>query len=285
VLPVLVLAALAVLPANAPLRDLPPGADSCIALTPAVVDQLRTSGALTPLVPDEIPTSTLIATGRSLTGCPPTSDPDPATIRAHVCPLLTAEGVEALANHFKATPAVRAALVPERVTIARNALRCDDPTATDSKAATAGQGVAPVATSADRDSSNTVDRAGRVRQEPVAIAAAFAALIGVLLLLVRLRPHRRQFAGSGGAPGRADVLHPMPGSTGQGRERIPGAGDDTEGQQRPTPGDDSNLHGPRRYSELYDELLEGLRREVTELQRTDEDSRNRSTRPDDQLEH
>jgi hypothetical protein len=76
VLPVLVLAALVTLPATAPLTDLPTGSDPCVALTPAVVDQLRTSGALTRLVPDEIPTSRLIATGRSLTGCPPTNDPD-----------------------------------------------------------------------------------------------------------------------------------------------------------------------------------------------------------------
>ena len=104
-LPVLVLAALTALPATAPLTDLPPAADPCIALTPAVINQLRTTGTLTPLVSDAVSTSTLIVAGRSLTGCPPTSDPDPAAIRAHVCPLLTAEGVEALANRFGATPA------------------------------------------------------------------------------------------------------------------------------------------------------------------------------------
>ena len=80
-LPVLVLVAL---PATASSADLPAGADPCLALTPAVVDQLRSSGALTPLVPAEIPTSTLIATGRALTGCPPAGDPDPATTRARV---------------------------------------------------------------------------------------------------------------------------------------------------------------------------------------------------------
>jgi hypothetical protein len=100
VLTALVLAALTALPATAPLTDLPPAADPCIALTPAVINQLRTSGALTPLVSDEVPTSTLIVAGRALTGCPPANDPDPATVRAHVCPLLTAEGVEALANRF-----------------------------------------------------------------------------------------------------------------------------------------------------------------------------------------
>ena len=89
-------------------------------------------------MPDEIPTATLIAVGRSLTGCPPTGDPDPATVHRHVCPLLTAEGVGALADHFKASPAVRADLGPERIAIARNALQCDHPAATASEATTTG---------------------------------------------------------------------------------------------------------------------------------------------------
>src|SRR4051794_21024021 len=67
--------------ATAPPTDLPAAADPCVALTPSVVNQLRTSGALTPLVSDEVPTSTLIVAGRALTGCPPTNDPDPATVR------------------------------------------------------------------------------------------------------------------------------------------------------------------------------------------------------------
>jgi hypothetical protein len=288
VLPVLVLAALAVLPANAPLTDLPPGADPCIALTPAVVDQLRTSGALTPLVPDEIPTSTLIVTGRSLTGCAPSSDPDPATIRAHVCPLLTAEGVNALAIHFRVNSAVRADLGPERIAIARNALQCDHPAATASEAATASQRVAAVESSADRDYSKTVNRADRgVLGEPTVISiAALAALIGVLLLLVVVRPRKRRSIGVGGASRNVEVLHPLPGATGLGRQRIPDARDHGEGQQQLRPKDDSNLHGqPENRPESYDELLEGLRREVTELQRADETTRERPTRPDDQREH
>jgi len=68
VLPALVLAALAVMSPTAPPTDLPAAADPCVALTPSVVNQLRTSGALTPLVSDEVPTSTLIVAGRALTG-------------------------------------------------------------------------------------------------------------------------------------------------------------------------------------------------------------------------
>jgi hypothetical protein len=281
VLPLLALAALAVLPANPPLTGLPPGADPCIALTPAVVDQLRTSGALTPLVPDEIPTSTLIATGRSLTGCPPTSDPDPAAISAHVCPLLTTEGVGALANQFAATPTVRAELGPERVAIARNALHCDGPAATDSVVATAGQGVTPVGTGADRDSSNRADRVGRgVPQEPITIAAAFAALIGVLLLLVRVRVRRRQSAGNAGTLRRVQVPQPIRGAVGQGRQQIPDGDKNTEGQQRPTPEGERNLDESGHHSDSYDELLEGLRRELAELQGADDNSGDRSTGPD-----
>jgi hypothetical protein len=276
VLPVLVLAALAVLPANAPLTDLPAGADPCVALTPAVVDQLRTSGALTPLVPDDIPTSTLIRVGRSLTGCSPAGDPDPSTIQRQVCPFLTAEGVDALANIFRATPAVRADLGPERIAIARNALECDHPAATASEGITARP---------ERGSSNTVDRADRgVLHGPavIAIAAAIAALIGVLLLILVVLPRRRQPEGRGGASKRPQVLQPLPGAPGSGGQRIPADGDRGEGQQRSGPASESDMRGgPEDRSDSYDELLEGLRREVTELQRADEPSRKRSTEPDD----
>jgi hypothetical protein len=288
VLPVLALAALAVLPANAPLADLPPGADPCIALTPAVVDQLRTSGALTPLVPDEIPTSTRIVTGRSLTGCAPTSDPDSATIRTHVCPLLTAEGVDTLATDFGATSAVRADLGPERIAIARNALRCDHPATTASEVATAGQGAPAAKSSADRDSSNTANRADRrVLEEPnVTSLTALAALIGILLLLAVMRPPKRQSAGGGGTSRHVEVLRPPPGATELGQQRIPDARDTSEGQQQSTPGDGSDLIGqPGNRPESYDELLERLRREVTELQRAHESTRERPTRSDDQGEH
>jgi hypothetical protein len=281
------------LPVTAPLTDLPPDADPCIALTPAVIDRLRTSGALTPLVPDEIPTSELIAAGRSLTGCPPATDPDPATVRAHVCPLLTIEGVDALAKHFRATPAVRADLEPERVAVARNALQCDDPAATAPAITTAGQGPAAVEASTAADDSNTVDRAGRgMRHEPsvVAIAlvvtAAIAALIGVLLLLVVVRPRRRSTGGTG-TSSRAQALHPPPGATGPERQQISHTGSSVEGQKRPTSDDQSDSHGrPENRSDSYDKLLEALRREVTELQRADEASRknSHSVSPDDQSE-
>jgi hypothetical protein len=280
VLPVLVLAALAVLPTNAPLTDLPPGADPCVALTPAVVDQLRTSGALTPLVPDDIPTSTLITVGRSLTGCSPAGDPDPSTIQRQVCPFLTADGVDALANHFRATPAVRADLGPERIAIARNALQCDHPAATASEGMTARP---------ERDSSNTIDRADRgTLQGPavIAIAAAIAALIGVLLLIVVVLQRRRQPEGRGGASKHAQVLQPLPETPGSGEQQIPDEEDPGEGQQRSVPASESEMRGnPEGRSDSYDELLEGLRREVTELQRADEHSRSRSTEPDDHSGH
>jgi hypothetical protein len=287
VLPVLVLAALTALPATAPLTDLPPAADPCIALTPAVINQLRTTGTLTPLVSDAVSTSTLIVAGRSLTGCPPTSDPDPAAIRAHVCPLLTAEGVEALANRFGATPAVRADLGPERVAIARNALQCDGPAVAASEAAATGEGVVVGETSADRASSNTVDRTDRgVLQELVVVAVAIATLIGVILLLVRARLLRR-WVGEGRVSRRVHLLHHLPRAARSGRQRVPEADRDrAEGQQRSTPGDDSDLRGrPENHSDSYDELLEGLRREVAELQRTDEAFKTGSARPDDPREH
>jgi len=252
VLPVLVLAALVALPATASSADLPAGADPCIALTPAVVDQLRISGALTPLVPAEISTSTLIATGRSLTGCPPAGDPDPATTRARVCPLLTGEGVAALADRFRATPAVRADLGPERVAIARNALRCDGPTAAED--------AVTVETSADQDSSTTAGRADRgPLRNRFAVIVATCALIGALLLLVAVRPRRRR---SSDAHDGADV-----------------------GTQS-TPDEDLDVRVlPENRADSYDELLEGLRREVTELQRTDDARRKHWKEPDDGREH
>jgi hypothetical protein len=282
VLPVLVVAALAVLPPSAPLTDLPPGADPCIALAPAVVDQLRTSGALTRLVPDEVSTATLIAVGRSLTGCPPTRDPDPATVRRHVCPLLTAQGVGVLADHLGASPAVRADLGPERIAIARNSLQCDHPAATTSAATTAGPA---------RDSSNTADHADRgllQGQELTVISftAAIAALIGVLLLMVVVRPHKRRREGGSGASGHPQVLQPQPRATGAGRQQASDDRDRRDDQQRATPAGDSDTHvRPEDHSNSYDELLEGLRREVTQLQRADEASRKRSTEPDSHGEH
>jgi hypothetical protein len=283
VLAVLVLAALIALPAAAPLTDLPPAADPCIALTPAVVNQLRTNGALTSLVSDEVPTSTLIVTGRALTGCPPTSDPDPATIRTHVCPLLTAEGVEALANRFEATPAVRANLGPERVAIARNALQCDSPPATASEPTTAREGAATVRTSTDEESSNTVGRADRgVLQKLAVIVIVIAALIGILALIGRARLFG-QTVGKSGALRRVHFLHHSSRVTGPERQRTPDADRDrTEGQQRSTPEGDSDVRGrPENRSDSYDELLEGLRREVAELQRPDEAFRTESAGPDD----
>lgn len=247
-LPVLVLAALVALPATASSANLPAGADPCIALTPAVVDQLRTSGALTPLVPAEISTSTLIAMGRSVTGCPPASDPDPATTRARVCPLLTGEGVAALADRFRATPAVRADLGPERVAIARNALRCDDPPAPEV--------AVTVETSADQDAGTTAGRADRgLLQNWFAVTVATCALIGVVLLLVAVRPRRR----------RSSDAHD---------------GADVETQSTPDEGLDVQVL-PGKRSDSYDELLEGLRREVAELQRTDDARREHGKEPDD----
>jgi hypothetical protein len=289
VLAVLVLAALIALPATAPLTDLPSAADPCIALTPAVVNQLRISGALTSLVSDEVPTSTLIVTGRALTGCPPTSDPDPANIRTHICPLLTAEGVEALANRFGATAAVRADLGPERVAIARNALQCDGPPVTASATTTAGEGSVAAETRAERDSSSTVDRADRgIPQEHfiiVIIAIVIATLIGALALIVRARV-LRQSVGGAGALRRVHFFHHSPRATRPGRQRTPESdGDRAEGQQRSTPGGNSDVRGrPGNRSDSYDELLEGLRREVAELQRANEAFRTGSARPDDQQE-
>ena len=280
-LPALVLTALIALPATAPLTDLPPAADPCIALTPAVVNQLRTGGALTSLVSDEVPTSTLIVTGRTLTGCPPTGDPDPATIRTHVCPLLTAEGVEALANRFEATPAVRANLGPERVAIARIALQCDSPPATVSEPPTAGEGAVAVTTSSDGEPRNTVDRAGRrVLQNLAVTVAVIAALIGALALIGKAKLFG-QPAGRSGASRSVHFLHHSPRVTGPERQRTPDADRDrTEGQQRSTPKGDSDVHGrPESRSDSYDELLEGLRREVAELQRHDKAFRTDSARP------
>jgi hypothetical protein len=277
VLPVLVVAALAVLPPSAPLTDLPPGADPCIALAPAVVDQLRTSGALTRLVPDEVSTATLIAAGRSLTGCPPTGDPDPATVQRHVCPLLTTEGVGVLADHLGASPAVRADLGPERIAIARNALQCDHPAAAASEATTAGPA---------GDSRDTVDRADRGLLQPrditvIAFTSAIVALIGVLLLMVVVRPHRRRREGGSGASGHRQVLQPQPRATEAGRQQASDDRDRGDDQQRATPAGDSDTHvRPEDRSNSYDELLEGLRREVTQLQRADEAARKRSMEPD-----
>ena len=281
-LPVLVVAALAVLPPSAPLTDLPPGADPCIALAPAVVDQLRTSGALTRLLPDEVSTATLIAVGRSLTGCPPTRDPDPATVQRHVCPLLTAEGVGALADHLGASPAVRADLGPESIAIARNALQCDHPAATASEATPARPA---------RDSRDTVDRADRGPLQDrknivIAFTSAVVALIGVLLLMIMVRPRARPREGGSGVSRNPQVLHPQPGATGSGRQRIPDDRNRSEDQQTATPAGDSDTRvRPEYRSDSYDELLEGLRREVTQLKRADEASRKRPTEPDSPGEH
>jgi hypothetical protein len=281
VLSVLVLAALAILPMNAPLTDLPPGADPCVALTPAVVDQLRTSGALTPLVPDAIPTSTLINAGRALTDCPPTGDPDLPTVQGRVCPLLTAAGVEALANRFGATSAVRADLGPERIAVARDALQCDPPAVTASETTTAGP---------DGNSTDTIDRAeGGVLEEQhstiASSAAAFAALVVVLALVAAVRSRRRQCGDEDRAPRSQQDLPPRPGASGPGRQRHPDDRDRREGQQQSRPAGDSEMRdGHEDRPESYDELLEGLRREVTELQGTDEALRKRTTKPDDHNE-
>jgi hypothetical protein len=285
VLPALVLAALAALPATAPPTDLPPAADPCVALTPAVVNPLRTSGALTPLVSDEVPTSTLIVAGRALTGCPPTNDPDPATVRAHVCPLLTAEGVEALANRFKATPAVRADLGPERVATARSALQCDNPPATASETTRAGGGTVAAETSTPGNSSNTVNQADRrVLQQPAAAAifVVIAALIGILALIGRATRHR-QFVGESGASRHVQFSHHSPEATRPERQRTTDAADGrTEGHQQSTPEGESDVRGrPDEHSDSYDELLAGLRREVAELKHADEALRTDSRKPDD----
>jgi hypothetical protein len=273
------------LPTTAPPTNLPPAADACIALTPAVVNQLRTSGALTPLVSDEVPTSTLIVAGRALTGCQPTNSPDPATIRAHVCPLLTAEGVEALANRFNATPALRAGLGPERVAIARSALQCDSPPATAPETTTAGGGAVAAETSTDENSSNTVNQADRgVLQQPAITATVIfiAVLIGVLALIGRAT-RRRQSVGESGASTHVQPLHHSPEATRPEGQRIPDADQDgTKGRQRSTSQDDPDVRGrPEKHSDAYDELLEGLRREVAELQRADEAFRTGSPRQDD----
>lgn len=281
-LPALVLAALAAMPPTAAPTDLPPAADPCVALTPAVVNQLRTSGALTPLVSDEVPTSNLIMAGRALTGCPPTNDPDPATVRAHVCPLLTAEGVEALANRLKATPAVRASLGPERVATARSALQCDSPPAAASETTTAGGGAVA---STQENSSNTVNQADRgVLQQPAvtAIFAVIAALIGVLALIGRAT-RRRRIVGESGASRHVQFSHDSPEPTRPERQRTTDAADGrTEGHQQPIPEGESDVRGrPDEHSDSYDELLAGLRREVAELQRADEEIRTDSRKKDD----
>jgi hypothetical protein len=288
VLPALVLAALAALPTTATPTDLPPAADPCVALTPAVVNQLRTSGALTPLVSDEVPTSTLIVAGRALTGCPPTNDPDAATIRAHVCPLLTAEGVDALANRFKATPAVRADLGPERVATARSALHCDSPPATALETTTAEGGAVAAETSTRESSSNMVNQADRgVLQQPAAAAifGVTAALIGVLVLIGRAKRHKT-FVSERGASKHVQFSHHSPEATWPERHRTPDADQNpTKGHQRLKPEDDSEVRGrPEKHSDSYDELLAGLRSEVAELQRADEAFRTGSARPHDPQE-
>jgi hypothetical protein len=284
VLPALVLAALAALPATVPPTDLPSAADPCVALTPSVVNQLRTSGALTPLVSDEVPTSTLIVKGRALTGCPPTNDPDPATVRAHVCPLLTAEGVEALANRFKATPAVRADLGPERVATARSALQCDSPSTTTSEATAARGGAVAAETSTHEDSSDTANQADRgVLQQPAATAifVVIAALIGVLVLIGRATRHR-QSVGESGASRNVQFSHHSPEATRPEGQRATDAADGrSEGHQQSTPEGESDVRGRLdEHSDSYDELLAGLRREVAELQRADEAFRTGSRKPD-----
>jgi hypothetical protein len=288
VLPALVLAALAAMPATVPPTDLLPAADPCVALTPAVVNPLRTSGALTPLVSDDVPTSTLIVAGRALTGCPPTNDPDPATIRAHVCPLLTAEGVEALANRFKATPAVRADLGPERVATARSALQCDRPPATASETTAAGGGAVAEETSTHENSSNTVNQADHGLLQQPAVTAIFlvvAALIGALALIGRATRHK-QSVGQSGASRHLQTVHRSPEASRPERLRTTEAADGrTEGHQQSTPEDESDVRGrPDEHSDSYDELLAGLRREVAELQRADEAFRTDSRKPDDSHE-
>ena len=283
-LPALVLAALAALPATVPSTDLPPAADPCVALTPAVVNQLRTSGALTSLVSDELPTSTLIEAGRALTGCPPANDPDAATIRAHVCPLLTAEGVEALANRLKAKPTVRADLEPERVASARSALRCDSPPATASETTTVGGDAVAAGTSTRQSSGNTVNQADRgVLQQPTgaAILGVVAALIGVFALIGRAT-RRRQLVGESGASRQVQFLHHPPEAARPERRRTPDADQDhTQGHRRSTPDDGSDVRGrPHEHTDSYDELLAGLRSEVVELQRAEEASRTGSRRPE-----
>jgi len=285
VLAALVLAALAAMPATVSPTDLPAAADPCVALTPAVVNPLRTSGALTPLVPDDVPTSNLIAAGRALTGCPPTNDPDPATIRARVCPLLTAEGVEALANRFKATPVVHADLGPERVATARSALQCDSPPATASGTTIAEGGAVAAETGTHEDSSNTVNQADRgVLQHPAATATlvAIAALIGVLALIGRAT-RRRQIVGGSRESRHVQLSHHSPEASRPERQRTTDAGNGrTEGRQQSTSQVESDVRGqPREHSDSYDELLAGLRREVAELRRADEAFRTGSRQPDD----
>jgi non-ribosomal peptide synthetase-like protein len=91
--------------------------------------------------------------------------------------------------------------------------------------------------------------------------------------------------GDGAAARPPQVLHPPPGTTGPGQQQLPHDQVRGESQQRPRPAGDSDLGGePRDRSDSYDELLEGLRREVTELQRSDEASRKR-LQQDDRGEH
>jgi hypothetical protein len=281
VLPALVLAALAAMPPTAPPTGLPPATDPCIALTPAVVDQLRTSGVLTPLVPDDVPTSSLIMAGRALTGCPPANDPDPATVQAHVCPLLTAEGVEALADRFRATPAVRADLGPERLATARSALHCDSPSATASETTTAGGGALA---GTGENSRNTVDQADRgVLQQPAvaAVLVVIAALIGILALIGRA-VRRRRFSGESGASGNVRSSRYPAEPTRPERQQTTDAADGrAEGHRQPPPEGASGVRGrPDEHSDSYEELLAGLRREVAELRRADEAIRT-DPRPED----
>ncbi len=140
-------------------------------------------------------------------------------------------------------------------------------------------------TTTDENSSNTINQTDRgALQQPAAIAIAIfiAALIGVLAL-IGTATRRRQSIGESGASTHVQSSRHSPEATRPERQRTPDAHQDrTQGHQRSTPEDDPDVHGrPEKHSDSYDELLEGLRREVAELQRADEAYRTGSVRRDD----
>jgi hypothetical protein len=135
--------------------------------------------------------------------------------------------------------------------------------------------------------SSAVDQADRgVLHDPsrIAVGIAVAALLGVLLLLIVAKP-RRQPMGEGGTLKGVHVRHHVPPTTPLGQQQnADGRGRDG-GQQGLSPEDDSDLRDPPEdYSQSHDELVEALRREVTELQRINEAFRQRSARTSDQHE-
>lgn len=211
-LPALTVAVMTALsPATAPVAT----ADLCLALTPAVVERLRASGALESLVPAAVPTPTLIAAARSVTGCAPVDDPDPATVTARLCPLLTTDALEAIGDRFGATPAVRASIEPERVALARGALECDGRAATPAPIAAPSMVAPTTVTPTSADGAAPPDTGLPAGVLALGLACAlFAAGWLVLRLLPRMlarpgagddRPPRRDRAAPGPVPvGRSE---------------------------------------------------------------------------------